>query len=97
MYVVTYRRITMAIKTASKVGLSVDCCFFACCPGGYRGNTKQVVAQWWHPVASKVALDKPHQAMPSALLRGIRKAFEMGRNRGAFHVIVDLVINHNCS
>ncbi len=29
---VTYRRIAMAIKMASKVGVCVDCCLFACCP-----------------------------------------------------------------
>ncbi len=64
MCAVTYRRITMAIKTASKLGVFVDCCLFACCPGGRRGNTKQVVAQWRRPVASKVALDMPHWVMP---------------------------------
>jgi hypothetical protein len=41
---VTYRRIAMAIKTASFVGVFVDCCLFACCPGGHWGNTEQVVA-----------------------------------------------------
>ncbi len=33
MCAVTYRRIAMAIKTASFVGIFVDCCLFACCPG----------------------------------------------------------------
>jgi hypothetical protein len=66
---VTYRRITMAIKTASFVGVFVNCCLFACCPGGRWGNTEQVVAQWQHPVASRVALDMLHWAMPFVLLR----------------------------
>jgi hypothetical protein len=33
MCVVWYRRTAAAIKTASKVGVFVDCCLFACCPG----------------------------------------------------------------
>jgi hypothetical protein len=81
---VTYRRIAMAIKTASFVGVFVDCCLFACCSGGCWGNTEQVVARWQRPVASKVALDMPHWAMPSVLLRRIHKAFKMGRKGGAF-------------
>ncbi len=84
MCTVTYRRVAMAIKTATFLGAFVDCCLFACCPGGRWGNTEQVVAQCRHPVASRVAMDMPHWAMPSVLLRRIRKAFEMGRNRGAF-------------
>jgi hypothetical protein len=34
MHVVTYRRIAMAIKVATFLGVFVDCCLFACCPGG---------------------------------------------------------------
>jgi hypothetical protein len=68
MRAVLYRRIAMAIKTASFVGVFVDCCLFACCPGGRWGDTEQVVAQCQHPVASGVALDMPHWAMPSVLL-----------------------------
>ncbi len=44
MCTVTYRRIAMAIEMASKVGVFVDCCLFACCPGGRRGNIEQLVA-----------------------------------------------------
>jgi hypothetical protein len=40
MCVFTYRRIAMAIKTASYFGAFVDCCLFACCPGGRWGNTE---------------------------------------------------------
>ena len=39
MRAVTYRRIAMAIKTATFLGVFVDCCLFACCPGGRWGNT----------------------------------------------------------
>ncbi len=34
MCVVTYRRIAMAIKMAIFAGVFVDCCLYACCPGG---------------------------------------------------------------
>jgi hypothetical protein len=44
MCVVTYWRIAMAIKMASKVGVFVHCCVFACCPGGHQGNVEQEVA-----------------------------------------------------
>jgi hypothetical protein len=65
---VLYRRTTVAIETASFLGVFVDCCLFACCPGGRWGNTEQVVARCRRPVASGVALDMPHWAMPSVLL-----------------------------
>ncbi len=68
MCAVTYRRIAMAIKTATFLGVFVDCCLFACCPGGRWGDTEQVVAGCGRPVASGVALDMSHQAMPSILL-----------------------------
>ncbi len=66
---VTYRRIAMAIKTACFLGVFVDCCLFVCCPGSRWGNTEQVVARCRRPVASGVALDMPHWAMPSVSLR----------------------------
>ncbi len=39
MCTVTYRRIAMAIKTATFSGVIVDCYLFACCPGGRWGDT----------------------------------------------------------
>jgi hypothetical protein len=84
MCTVTYWRVAMAIKTATFLGAFVDCCLFACCPSGRWGITEQVVTRCRHPVASRVALDMLHWAMPSVLLRRIHKAFETGRNRGAF-------------
>jgi hypothetical protein len=59
----------MAIDSNTFLGAFVDCCLFACRPGGRWGDTEQVVAQCRHPVASGVALDIPHRAMPSVLLR----------------------------
>ncbi len=84
MCTVTYRRIAMAIKTATFLGAFVDCCLFVCCPGNCWGNTEQVVARCRRPVTSGVALDMPHRAMPSVLLRRICKDFGTGRNGGAF-------------
>jgi hypothetical protein len=86
MHAVTYRHIAMAIKMAIFAGVFVDCCLYACCPGGHwgLGNTEQVVAQCRCPVASGVALDLPHWAILSSWLWRICKAFKMGRNRGAF-------------
>jgi hypothetical protein len=83
MRVVTYRRIAMAIKTATFLGVFVDCCLFACCPGGCWGDTEQVVTQLQNPVAYGVALDMPHWAMLSVLLRRTTVAIEMAGRQGA--------------
>jgi hypothetical protein len=64
-----YRRTAAAMKMASFLGVFVDCCLFACCPGGRWGNTEQVVTQCQHPVASGVALDMTHWAMSSVSLQ----------------------------
>ncbi len=84
MRAVLYQCTAAPIKIASKVGVFVDCYLFAYCPGSRRGNTEQVVARWWHPVASRVALDMPHWAMPSVLLRRTTVAIEMANDGGAF-------------
>ncbi len=76
MRAVTYRHITMAIKMASFAGVFVDCCLFACCPGGFLGDTERVVARCRRPEASRVAVDMPHQAMSSVLLRRTTVAIE---------------------
>ncbi len=52
--------------------------------GVRRGNTGRILAQWRHPVASRVALDLPYWAMRSALYRLIRMAIEMARKAGPF-------------
>ncbi len=84
MRAVLYCRIGMAIKTARKVGVLFDCCFVDCRPGGRRGNTEQVVAQWQLLGASSVALDLLHPAMPRPLLQRIRMAIKMACNGGTF-------------
>jgi hypothetical protein len=39
MRAVKYRRIAMVIKMATFLGVFIDCCLFACCPGGRWDNT----------------------------------------------------------
>jgi hypothetical protein len=78
-------------------GVFVDCCLYACCPGGCWGDTEQVVAQCRRPVASGVALDMPHQAMPSVLPVCTAVAIETANNGGHSFVIINFVINHNQS
>jgi len=73
----------MAIKTASKVGTcSIHC--VDCCPGGHRGNTERVVAQWRRPVASGEALVMLHRVMRSVLHRRTTMAIEIACDGGAF-------------
>jgi hypothetical protein len=84
MCVVTYQRITMAIKTATFLESFVVCCLFACWPGGRWGDTEQVVARCWRPVASGVALDMLHWVMPSVLLQRTAMAIDSAGGQGAF-------------
>jgi hypothetical protein len=80
----SYRRIAMAIKMARKVGVFIHCCVVDCRPGIHGSNMEQVVARWWHLVASDMALDILHQAMPHELLECLRMAIETACNGGAF-------------
>jgi hypothetical protein len=83
------------MNMATFLGVFVDCCLFACCPGSRWGNTEQVVAQWWLPGASSVALDLLHWAMPCSLLQRICMAIEMACNGGTFVRHRQFFINHN--
>jgi hypothetical protein len=86
MCTVPYRRIAMAINSATFLGAFVDCCMFACCPGGRWGNMERVVARCRHPVAYRVALDMPHRAMPSVLPGCTAVAIKMANiSRGCTH------------
>jgi hypothetical protein len=51
----------------------------------------QILAQWWHMVASRVALNLPYWAMGLALYRLIRMAIEMARKAGPFFSFVDFM------
>jgi hypothetical protein len=77
-----HQRIAMAIETASFVGVFVDCCLFACCPGGRWGDTEQVVARCRRPVASGVALDMLHWAMHFVLHRRTAMAIKTAKDGG---------------
>jgi hypothetical protein len=97
MRAVMYQCIAMAIKMASFADVFVDCCLYACCPGGCWVLTEQVVTQCWRPVASGVALDMLHWAMPSVLPRRTAVAIKMANNGGHSFIIINFVINHNHS
>ncbi len=84
MRAVTYRRIEMAMKTASFVGVFVDCCLFGCCPGGRWGDTEQIVARCRRLLAYGVALDMPNWMMLYLLLRRTAVAIGMACNGGTF-------------
>jgi hypothetical protein len=84
MRAVLYRHTAAAINMATFLGVFVDCCLFACCSGGRWGDTEQVVTRCRRPVASRVALDMPHWAMPSVLLRCTAVAIKMAGGQGAF-------------
>ncbi len=84
MHAVTYWRIAMAIKTTIFACVFVDCCLYAYCPGGRWGDTEQVVTWCRRPVASRVALDLPHWAMPHSLLQCVCMAIEMACGGGTF-------------
>jgi len=56
-----------------------------CCrPGGRRGNTERVVAQWQRLVASIKALDLLHRAMRALSHHHTATAFEIASDGGAF-------------
>jgi hypothetical protein len=69
MRAVWYWHTAAAIKMASKVDPFFCFRLVCCCPGGRWGNMEQVVTRRRHPVASRVALDMLHQAMPSVLFK----------------------------
>ncbi len=60
MHAVLYWCTAASMNMATFLGVFVDCCLFACRPGGHWGDTEQVVARWRRPVASVVALDMLH-------------------------------------
>jgi hypothetical protein len=53
------------------------------------GDTGQVLALWWHPVASRVSLDLLYWAMRLAPYLLIRMAIEMASKSVAFFSVVD--------
>ncbi len=82
MYTVLYWCTAAAMNVATFLGVFVDCCLFACCPGGCWGDMEQVVTQWCHPVASGVALDMLHWAMCFVLHQRAAMTIEMTNGGG---------------
>jgi hypothetical protein len=62
-----------------------------------QGDTGQILAQWRHLRASRVALDLESWAMHSALYRLIRMAIKMARKGGAFVCHRQFYVLHNRS
>jgi len=71
-------------RNGHQSGYMLHCCFVCCHPGGCQGDTERVVARWWHPVASSVALDMLHWEMMHVLLQCLHIAIEMSSDGGAF-------------
>ncbi len=84
MHGVLYRCITMAIKTARKVGVFIHPCVVDCFPDIRGSNTEQIVARWWCPLAFDMALDFLYLATPHELLQCLRMAITMACNGGTF-------------
>jgi hypothetical protein len=84
MHAVLYQCTAPAIEMAISFGVFVDCCLFACCPGGRWGDTEWVVAQWRHPVASGVALDMLHWVMHFVLYRPTAITIKTDGRQGTF-------------
>ncbi len=64
---------------------------------GARGDTEQVVARCQHPVASRVALNMPHWAMPRSLLQRVCMSIKIACNGGTFvhHCQFFIANNHS--
>jgi hypothetical protein len=77
MRAVLYRCTAAAMNMATFLGVFINCCLFACCPGNRWGNTEQVVTQWRRPAASGVALDMLHWAMRFVLHQRTAMAIKM--------------------
>ncbi len=84
MHAVLYWCTAAAMNMTTFLGVFVDCCLFACCPGGRWGDTERVVTRWRLPRASSVALNLLHWAMPRSLFQRIRMAIKMACNGGTF-------------
>ncbi len=84
MHALLYQRTATTIKMTSKVSRCFCHCFICCCLGSPCGNTEQVVAQWWLPVASGVALDMLHWVMCFVLHQRTAMAIKMAGRQCTF-------------
>jgi hypothetical protein len=60
-----------------------------------HGNTGQILARWWRPVASRVALVLPYWVMHSALYHLICMAIKMASELGEFFSAVNFMSSMN--
>ncbi len=63
--------------------------------GGRQSNMVWILAQWWRPVASSVAMDLLHWAMHTSPHQYITMAIEMASKGRVFFDIVDFDFVHN--
>jgi hypothetical protein len=56
-----------------------------------RGDTGQILAQWWHQVASKVVLDLVYWAMRLAPYHLICMAIKMASTGGAYFYVINFM------
>jgi hypothetical protein len=59
--------------------------------GVRRGDTGQIIARWWRPVASRVALHLTYWVMRLAPYHLIRMAIKMARKAGVCFFVVDVM------
>jgi len=61
--------------------------------GSHRSNVAKALTQWWHPVASSVALDVLHWAMRPMLYHLICMVIKIASDLPALSVVVDLLLS----
>jgi hypothetical protein len=88
MHAVAYRRIAMAIRMASKVGVFFIVVVLYVTPAATKAIHSRYLPNSKYPVASTMALNLLHWAMHLALPPCIRRAIEMASKGGAFVFIV---------
>ena len=67
--------------------------FVDCCHGNGWGDMERVVNQWQRPVASDLALDILHRAMPRALLQCLHMTIKMACDGGISLVTADILFD----
>jgi len=64
-------------RNGHQSGYIIYRCFVCCRPGGRQGDTERVFTRWRRPMASGVALDMLHRAMPHVSLQCLTMAINM--------------------
>jgi len=71
-------------RNGQQSGYILQLCFVCCRPGGRRGNTERVLAQWRHLVAFMKALVMLHRVMSHVPHQRLSMAIEIACGGGAF-------------